>query len=65
MSTSMGDTVSFSGKGQDFSNFTGAIEGKGLQENLQNNLPSKQEKYTLQNERLKDTKYFCVQYQVL
>jgi hypothetical protein len=43
----MGDTVSFSGDGQGFSNFTGAIEGKGLQENFQNKLPSKQEKFTL------------------
>jgi hypothetical protein len=43
----MGDTVSFSGSGQVFSNFTGAIEGKGLKENFQNKLHSKEEMSTL------------------
>jgi hypothetical protein len=32
----MVDTVFFSGDGQGFNNFTGAIEAKGLKENFQN-----------------------------
>lgn len=47
VSTSMEDTVSSIGDGQGFNNFTDAIEGKGLQENFQNKLPSKQQKSTL------------------
>jgi hypothetical protein len=43
----MSGTVSFSGDGQVISNSTGAIERKGLQENFQNKLPSKQETSTL------------------
>jgi hypothetical protein len=38
----MDDYVSFIGDGQGFSSFTGAIEGKGIQENFQNKLHSKQ-----------------------
>jgi hypothetical protein len=43
----MSDTVSFSGDGQGFGNFTGAVEGKGLQDYFQNKLHLKQETSTL------------------
>jgi hypothetical protein len=39
----MSHAVSFCADGQGFSNFTGAVEEKGLQESFQNTFPSKQD----------------------